>query len=146
MSNSVCEFIKLRDDARLPVQGSAEAAGYDLSCLDGFVLHPGESEVVGTGLRISLPQGYEAQVRPRSGLAAKHAITVVNTPGTIDSDFRGELKVILINHGKLPVAFKSGDRIAQLVFCPVTHLPVEEVSEFSRNTDRGQNGFGSTGL
>jgi len=101
--------------------------------------------VVRTGYEIEIPPGYEGQVRPRSGLAAKKGVTVLNSPGTIDEDYRGEFKIILINHGEDPWDIKKGDRIAQLVIAPVTHAQVQVVSELSE-TDRGQGGFGSTGV
>ena len=98
-----------------------------------------------TGLAIAIPQGFEVQIRPRSGLAAKKGITVLNTPGTIDADYRGELKIILINHSKENFVIKNGERIAQMVVCPVIQAKLEEVEELS-NTDRGSGGFGSTGI
>ena len=140
-----CQFIQVHPDAKLPERADDGAAGFDLSCVEGFVLHPGEQEMVSTGLKISLPDGFEAQVRPRSGLAAKHGVTVLNSPGTIDPSYTGMCNVILINHGKLPVAFKAGDRIAQLVFAAVSVLPVKFVTEFTKSTERGEGGFGSTG-
>ena len=98
-----------------------------------------------TGLAIAIPQGFEVQIRPRSGLAAKKGITVLNTPGTIDADYRGELKIILINHSKENFVIKNGERIAQMVVCPVIQAKLEEVEELN-NTDRGSGGFGSTGI
>ena len=98
-----------------------------------------------TGLAIAIPQGFEVQIRPRSGLAAKKGITVLNTPGTIDADYRGEIKIILINHSKENFVIKNGERIAQMVVCPVIQAKLEEVEELN-NTDRGCGGFGSTGI
>ncbi|QNH71697.1 deoxyuridine 5'-triphosphate nucleotidohydrolase [Rhizobium phage V1VFA-S] len=133
--------------AQVPTYGSEEAAGADLyAAFDEekrYVL-PGERVLVPTGIAIELQPGTEAQVRPRSGLAAKHGITVLNTPGTIDSDYRGEIKVILFNTSLQAFEIKSGDRIAQLVIAPVIR-GVFEVAESLDDTSRGEGGFGSTG-
>jgi dUTP pyrophosphatase len=125
---------------------SAGAAGLDLaSAADGPVtLAPGGRTAVPTGLAFEIPEGYEGQVRPRSGLARKHGVTLTNTPGTIDSDYRGEVQVLLINLGDAPVTIQPGDRIAQLVIAPVTLAELEEASELS-DTKRGSGGFGHTG-
>jgi len=112
--------------------------------LEDLVLAPGARHAVATGLAMAIPPGYEIQVRPRSGLALKHGITVPNTPGTIDSDYRGELKVILINHGSEPFVIARGDRVAQLVLAPVTRAAWHEVTQLD-DTARGAGGFGSTG-
>jgi dUTP pyrophosphatase len=123
------------------------AAGADLAaCLDvpEVVLAPGQRQLIGTGCAIELPVGYEAQVRPRSGLALKHGVTVLNTPGTIDADYRGEVKVLLINLGQGPFTLKSGERIAQLVVAPVAKAQLEEVASLS-STARGEGGYGHTG-
>ena len=128
----------------LPGYATAGAAGMDVLSAEDVTLAPGERHAVATGLAIAIPQGYEVQVRPRSGLALKHGITVPNTPGTIDSDYRGELKVILINHGRAAFEIRRGDRVAQLVLARVTRatwLKVDELDE----TARGEGGFGSTG-
>ena len=117
----------------------------DMSCNEDVRLDAGARKLVGTGIRIAVPAGYEAQVRPRSGLAIKHGITMVNTPGTIDSDYRGEVKVILLNTGSEPVEFKKGDRIAQLVICPVATARLHIV-ETLEETVRSDGGFGSTGI
>ena len=111
---------------------------------DSVTLAPGAWAAIPTGLTIALPEGYEAQVRPRSGLALNHGITCLNAPGTIDSDYRGEVKVILINHGAEDLAIRRGDRIAQLVIAPVTRAAWDEVESLSE-TGRGAGGFGSTG-
>ncbi|MGV2432026.1 MAG UNVERIFIED_CONTAM: dUTP diphosphatase [Rickettsiaceae bacterium] len=131
----------------IPTYATEQSAGVDLSAAieNDFIINPGEIKLVPTGIAIALPQGLEAQIRPRSGLAAKHGITVLNTPGTIDSDYRGEIKVILINHGKESFTISNGMRIAQMV------LAKHEVAEFelSENLDdtvRGAGGFGSTGV
>jgi dUTP pyrophosphatase len=108
-------------------------------------LAPGAFGKIPTGLALAIPEGFEAQVRPRSGLAAKHGVTVLNSPGTIDSDYRGEIEIILINHGKEPFTVKPGDRIAQLVFAPVQAAVFEETASLSRS-ERGTGGFGSTGV
>jgi dUTP pyrophosphatase len=120
------------------------AAGLDLRADEGFHLAPGERRVVPTGLALEIPPGHEGQVRPRSGLAARHGVAMVNAPGTIDSDYRGEVKVILVNLGREPVTFARGDRIAQLVVAPVARAVLEVVEDLS-DTGRGAGGFGSTG-
>lgn len=117
----------------------------DVRCLHGFEISPGERKLVPTGLRIAIPEGYEAQIRPRSGLALKHGISMVNTPGTIDSDYRGEVGVILINHGSEKVAFSAGERIAQMVVCPVARAEMVVVEDLDA-TSRAGGGFGSTGV
>lgn len=128
----------------LPAYATEGAAGMDVLAAEDVTLEPGARHAVATGLSVAIPYGYEVQVRPRSGLALKHGITVPNTPGTIDSDYRGELKAILINHGTEPFAIHRGDRIAQLVIAPVTRAKWEEVEELDA-TERGAGGFGSTG-
>jgi dUTP pyrophosphatase len=128
----------------LPSYATAGAAGMDVVAAEDLDLGPGQRHAVCTGFRIAIPEGYEIQVRPRSGLAFKHGITVPNTPGTIDSDYRGELKVLLINHGTEPFAIRRGERIAQLVPAAVTLAAFDEVEELC-DTARGAGGFGSTG-
>ena len=128
----------------LPAYASAGAAGMDVLAAEQVTLEPGRRHAVATGLSVAIPAGYEIQVRPRSGLAFKHGISVPNAPGTIDSDYRGELKVILINHGTEAFAVARGDRIAQLVLAPVTRAVWSEVEELDE-TARGTGGFGSTG-
>jgi dUTP pyrophosphatase len=128
----------------LPEYATAGAAGMDVLSAEDLTLAPGARHAVATGLSVAIPPGYEIQVRPRSGLALKHGIGVPNTPGTIDSDYRGELKVILINHGAEPFDIHRGDRIAQLVLAPVTLAKWDEVAELDA-TARGAGGFGSTG-
>ncbi|MCK7615291.1 dUTP diphosphatase [Roseibium sediminicola] len=133
-------------DLPLPAYQSELAAGLDLTAAveTPVTLAPGERTLVPTGLAMALPAGYEAQVRPRSGLAAKHGITVLNTPGTIDADYRGEVKVILINLGDAPFEIVRGERIAQMVIAPVLQAEIHEVEALSE-TLRGTGGFGSTG-
>jgi len=132
----------------LPAYETAGAAGCDLrAALDDdqpMVLKAGDKALVPTGLSMALPQGWEAQVRPRSGLAAKHGVTVLNTPGTIDADYRGEVKVILINHGREDFIIRRGERIAQMVIAPVWQAQFEETAALD-DTARGEGGFGSTG-
>jgi dUTP pyrophosphatase len=132
----------------LPAYQTNDAAGLDLmaavSDSEPMTLAAGQYALVPTGLAIALPPGYEAQVRPRSGLAAKHGVTVLNSPGTIDADYRGEIKVILINHGQAAFVIKRGERIAQMVIAPVVQAALVPVAELS-STDRGAGGFGSTG-
>jgi dUTP pyrophosphatase len=132
----------------LPAYQSAHAAGLDLLAAVAentpLVLAPGKHAMVPTGLVIALPEGFEAQVRPRSGLAAKHGVTVLNSPGTIDADYRGEIQVILINHGAEPFTILRGERIAQMVIAPVVQAELVAVATLP-DTDRGSGGFGSTG-
>ena len=128
----------------LPAYATPGAAGMDVVAAEEATLAPGGRHAVATGFSVAIPEGFEIQVRPRSGLALKHGITVPNTPGTIDSDYRGELKVILINHGAEPFPIHRGDRIAQLVLAPVTLAAWVEVAELDE-TERGAGGFGSTG-
>ena len=134
-------------DTPLPEYLSAGAAGMDLSAAlaEPQVLAPGEFRLIPCGLAIALPPGFEAQVRPRSGLASKHGVTVLNAPGTIDSDYRGEVKVLLINHGAAPFSVLPGMRIAQLVVARVARV-TWEVADGLSETDRGRGGFGHTGL
>lgn len=133
--------------ARQPSYSTVDSAGMDLcASLDGgtVTINPGERKLIPTGLRIALPQGYEAQVRPRSGLALKHGITVLNSPGTIDADYRGEVGVILINLGQEPFEIKHGDRIAQMVVAPYARVSWNSVDSLDE-TQRGEGGFGHTG-
>ncbi len=134
-------------DLPLPAYETAGAAGLDLraAITETLVLTPGERALVPTGLAMQLPEGFEGQVRPRSGLAVRHGVTVLNAPGTVDSDYRGEIKVPLINHGDEPFPITRGDRIAQLVIAPVTHAVLTEVATLDP-TERGAGGFGSTGV
>jgi dUTP pyrophosphatase len=133
-------------DLPLPAYASEHAAGVDLlaAIAQALELAPGARKLIPTGISIALPAGYEAQVRPRSGLALKHGIGLLNSPGTIDADYRGEIGVILINHGQAPFAIARGDRIAQLVVAPVTRLAWAE-SDTLPDSARGAKGFGSTG-
>jgi dUTP pyrophosphatase len=137
---------RLRPDAQLPKYMSDGAAGMDLAAsLDADVtIAPQQRALVGTGLAIALPRGFEAQVRPRSGLAAKHGVTVLNAPGTIDEDYRGEIKIILVNHGDQPFVVKSGERIAQLVIARVERVVLDEQASLDGSA-RGAGGFGHTG-
>jgi len=128
----------------LPSYASAGAAGLDLVSAEDLELAPGARHAVASGFAVAIPAGYEVQVRPRSGLALKHGITCLNTPGTIDSDYRGEVKVILVNLGDAPFAIARGDRIAQLVPAPVQRARFAEVATLDE-TERGSGGFGSTG-
>jgi dUTP pyrophosphatase len=134
-------------DIALPAYATELSAGMDLAAAiaEPIVLAPGERALVPTGLAIALPPGFEAQVRPRSGLAARDGITVLNAPGTIDADYRGEIKVPLINHGQTPFRIERGMRIAQMIVAPVTRVSWFEVSELSAS-GRGDGGFGSTGV
>jgi dUTP pyrophosphatase len=136
----------LEGGAKLPTYQTAGAAGADIAaCLtEPVVIPPGGFAAIPTGLYAEIPPGYEIQVRPRSGLAAKHGVTCLNTPGTIDSDYRGEIKVLLINHGKEPFTVKNGERIAQLVAAPVAQAFFTAIGALS-HTERAEGGFGSTG-
>ena len=128
----------------LPEYETPSSAGLDVRCIDKIVLNPGERILAKTGLFVEIPNGYEIQVRPRSGLALKHGVTVLNTPGTIDADYRGEIGVILINHGLTVVEFEPADRIAQLVLNKIEKIQWLQ-SDSLTGTKRGDKGFGSTG-
>ena len=128
----------------LPAYETPQSAGMDVKCTEQIVLNPGERVLAKTGLYVEIPAGFEIQVRPRSGLALKQGVTVLNTPGTIDSDYRGEIGVILINHSSTVVEFAKGERIAQLVLARVERIQWELTDSLS-GTKRGQHGFGSTG-
>ena len=144
------EVLQLPHGAGLPLPAyqTPHAAGLDLLAAvpddAPAVLEPGKYAIVPTGLSIALPEGFEAQVRPRSGLAAKHGVTVLNSPGTIDADYRGEVAVLLINHGSAPFTIRRGERIAQMVIAPVVQAVLVPVTVLSP-TERGAGGFGSTG-
>lgn len=135
---------RLSDRVNLPKYQTDGAVGFDLEAQDEVVIKSGNSALISTGLAFELPFGYELQIRPRSGLALKHSITVLNSPGTIDSDYRGELKVILINHSKEDFKIRVGDRVAQAVVNRVEIADFVEVDELSK-TERDDKGFGSTG-
>ena len=141
----VLRFKKIRPDAVLPSYAHPSDAGMDLRSVDDLTIAPGKRALVHTGLVMLLPPNYEAQVRPRSGLALKSGVTVLNTPGTIDSGYRGEVGVILINLGEADFQVKKGDKIAQVVIAPVTQPEIAETVEIDE-TDRGAGGFGSTGV
>ena len=128
----------------LPAYATEASAGLDLRASESCVIAPGARALVPTGIRLAIPCGYEAQIRPRSGLALKHGVALPNSPGTIDADYRGEVKVILINLGDEPFVIEPGDRIAQMVFAPVTRVAWCEVETLDA-TERGEGGFGSTG-
>lgn len=138
---------KLKNAVNLPKYATAGSSGLDLYAAieKPIILLPKQRCNIPTGIAVEIPFGYEGQIRPRSGLAVKHGITVLNTPGTIDSDYRGEIKVVLINLGKEKFVIYRGDRIAQLVFTPIVKVEFEEVEELSP-TERGEEGFGSTGI
>jgi dUTP pyrophosphatase len=135
------------EDLPLPAYQSTGAVGLDLcaAITEEITIERGTRKLVPTGLRVAIPMGFEGQVRPRSGLALKHGVTVLNSPGTIDPDYRGELMVLLINHGEAPFVIRRGDRIAQLVVCPVARAELAVVTELDE-TARGAGGYGSTGL
>lgn len=135
----------IHENAIIPEYKTSGASGMDLSSVIEYVLKPKEVKAIPTGLIMKIPPGLEGQVRPRSGLALKYGITVLNTPGTIDSDYVGEIKVILINHSNEDYIIKVGDRIAQLVICPVVQVDLHKVEDILQ-TERGAGGFGSTGV
>jgi dUTP pyrophosphatase len=141
------EILAGNEDLGLPAYATEGAAGLDLraALTETLQLKPGERGMVSTGLKMAIPMGYEGTVRPRSGLAAKQGLSVVNTPGTIDADYRGEVKVILINLGQEVVTLNRGERIAQLVVSPVAHAQIEAVKSLD-DTARGAGGFGHTGV
>ena len=137
---------RLSKQVSLPKYETIGSSGMDLSANihDNLKIEPGKTVIIPTGLALSIPKGYEAQIRPRSGLAAKNKISVLNTPGTIDADYRGEIKVILINLGKKTFLVEKGARIAQMVLSPIGKAKIKEVENLEK-TDRGSDGFGSTG-
>ena len=138
--------LETNPDLPLPSRATPHAAGYDIrTCEDEVTLQPGEIRLVDTGLVMELPEGIECQVRPRSGLALKHGLTLPNSPGTIDPDYRGELRIIMQNTGAAPVTLSRGERVAQLVFARFAAPEVVEAAELS-DTQRGEGGFGSTGV
>ena len=139
-------FKRLNRKAKLPSYKTAGSSGMDLmACVDEpITIKPNESMLIPTGIAIAIPEGTEVQIRPRSGLAAKSSISVLNTPGTIDSDYRGELKIILFNHGKDEFTVNDEDRVAQMVLTPIIKMELEETKELPESI-RGDGGFGSTG-
>jgi len=138
-------FKRVNPDASLPAYAHPGDAGMDVRSVEDVEIAPGARVLVHTGLVMALPMGWEAQVRPRSGLALKHGVTVLNTPGTIDAGYRGEVGVILANFGDKPFSVARGDRVAQIVIAPVTTAAIEE-TDVVDETDRGSGGFGSTGV
>lgn len=136
---------RINEEARIPEYAHEGDAGLDLFSVDDLVILPGESKLVKTGIQIELPKETEAQIRPRSGLALKNQITVLNTPGTIDEGYRGEIGVILINHGKQEFHVEKSMKIAQMVVKPVFYVSIKEIEELT-DTSRGEGGFGSTGV
>jgi dUTP pyrophosphatase len=136
--------IQQGSDLPLPVRMTEHSAGFDVPAGEAATMQPGEIRVVACGFAMAIPAGYEAQIRPRSGLASKFGVTLINSPGTIDSDYRGEVKVPLINHGKEPFVVERGMRIAQMLILPVPKVDLIEVEELD-DTARGSGGFGHTG-
>ena len=137
---------KFDKNIKLPTYKTSGSSGMDLVAYvkNKITIKPGKTAVIPTGIAVAIPKNYEIQIRPRSGLAAKKGISVLNTPGTVDSDYRGEIKIILINLGKKPFIIKYGDRIAQMVLCPISKVKFLEVENLPK-TIRGKGGFGSTG-
>ena len=140
----VVKVLRENEEISLPEYGTPFSAGAALRASEAAVLLPGERASIPTGLRIELPEGYEAQVRPRSGLAIRHGVTILNAPGTIDSDYRGEIRVLLINHGQEAFTIEPGDRIAQIVVAPVSRIFWQQAGSLEESA-RGEGGFGSTG-
>lgn len=140
-------LIAMVEGARMPEYATLASSGMDLSAFlaESVTLPPGERMLISTGIHVSIPEGYEAEIRPRSGLANKFGVTIVNTPGTIDADYRGEIKVLLINLGKKPFVIANGDRIAQMVFRNIARARFRTVDVLPE-TLRGKGGFGSTGI
>lgn len=151
-SAPVLRFRRIREGALEPSYQTTHAAGLDIAAAPEdskpITIEPGRIVMIPTGVIAAIPDGYEGQVRPRSGLASKHGVTLINSPGTIDADYRGEIRVPLINHGREPFVIEPGMRIAQLIIAPVARVRVEEVTDVSElgSTDRGEKGFGSTGV
>ncbi len=144
---AIIRFKKLENfEGELPAYATAHASGMDVRARleEPVTLEPGERALLPTGLSVEIPRGYEIQVRPRSGLSSKKGLTVLNTPGTVDADYRGEVKIIVINLGQAAVTIEDQERVAQMVVCPVVQAEIEEVTELS-DTERGEGGFGSTG-
>lgn len=142
--NMILRIIRIKSDAITPKYAHADDSGMDLHSTDEAVIEPNESKLIKTGIKLELPPNTEAQIRPRSGLALKNGISVLNTPGTIDEGYRGEIGVILINHSKKSFSVSKGMRIAQMIIAPIIRPIIEEVKDLS-NTERGSGGFGSTG-
>ena len=140
------EILPGNEDLGLPAYATEGAAGLDLKAalIEPLTLKPGERTMIPTGLKMAIPSGYEGCVRPRSGLAAKHGITLTNSPGTVDSDYRGEVKILLVNLGQEAVTLKRGERIAQILITPVAHVKVVQMDKLD-DTLRGEGGFGHTG-
>lgn len=138
------KITRIHDEAQLPFRANKGDAGLDLYAIEETTIEPGDTALIPTGIQIELPKGTEAQIRPRSGLALKHSITVLNSPGTIDEGYRGELQVILINHGRKPFVARKQMRIAQMVVAPVMEVAIEEVDELTAS-ERDERGFGSSG-
>ncbi|NLA83691.1 MAG: dUTP diphosphatase [Clostridiales bacterium] len=139
------KVMRIHPNAILPEYAHPGDAGLDLFSIEEAVLSPGDSKLIRTGIKIELPKGTEAQIRPRGGLALKHQITILSTPGSVDEGYRGEIGVIIINHGKADFQVKKGMKIAQMVIKPVLHVEIEEVSRLT-NSQRGEGGFGSSGI
>lgn len=141
----IIKIKKVNENARIPQYAHDNDAGMDLFSTDITILMPGEIQLIHTGIAIELPDDVEAQIRPRSGLALKNGITVLNSPGTIDAGYRGEIGIIVINHGKESCEINIGTKIAQMVITPIIHATIQEVVELEES-ERGRNGFGSTGI
>lgn len=144
------QVLKAKPTSKIPVRATTGSSGYDLYSTERVVVHARSSILVPTGLKVKIPEGYELQVRPKSGIALKYRLTVLNTPGTIDSDYRGEIGVIIVNHSEIDHVFEKYDKIAQIVCCRISPINFVEVTEDEYNkedsvNERGTGGFGSTG-
>lgn len=139
------QIVKIDKELPTPMYAKHGDAGMDLYAREAAMIAPGEQKMVGAGIKVAIPYGFEIQVRPRSGLAYKYGVSIVNTPGTVDHGYRGEIGIILINHGKAPFEVKRGDRIAQMVFNKVEFAQLEECEELP-SSERAAGGFGSTGV
>ncbi len=139
------KILRTAQTIKIPEYATPGSAGLDLCSMRYCIIKPNEMALIPTGIKLAIPEGYEAQIRPRSGLALNHRIIIPNSPGTIDSDYRGEIKVLLLNMGEEPFTLSFGDRIAQMVFAPVAHAKFEDVKKLDE-TSRGSGGFGSTGI
>jgi len=141
----VLKIKKLHKDAKIPSYAHDKDSGMDLYAIEDNLIYPNECKAIKTGLSIELPENTEAQIRPKSGIALNHSVTVLNTPGTVDENYRGEIIVLLINHGIDTYFIEKGKKIAQMIICPVIRVDIEELKDLS-DTSRGSGGFGSTGL
>lgn len=142
----IIKWLRMNDGVKLPEKNNPTDSGFDIRSEENITIHPRTWKMVSTGIKAQIPKGYEIQVRPRSGLAYKYGISVINSPGTVDEKYRGEIKVLIINNGIESFPISRGDRIAQLVLSPVVKCISEEIKDFNDESDRGELGFGSSGV